>query len=116
MASALARGGRQEFNFMFFCHFDRPVSLILNFIAQKLGEGGNAELELELVSSNHCFQANFQEFYMFSSKSCWNFSVFLYLNTKFGKVGLCPACETCEIPFYRTAFLRFWKRLESWLE
>ena len=46
MVSAWARGGRQNFNFTFFCHFDWPVSLILIFIVQKIGEGGNAELKI----------------------------------------------------------------------
>ena len=32
---AWATGGRRDFNFNFFCHFTRPVAVILNFIAQK---------------------------------------------------------------------------------
>ena len=43
MASAWERGGRQDFNFTFFPPF-RPVSLILNFNAQKMDQVGIAEL------------------------------------------------------------------------
>ena len=43
--SALARGGRQDFNFTFFCHIARPVSLILNFIAQKVRGGRKCRIE-----------------------------------------------------------------------
>ena len=35
--SAWVRGGRHDFNFTPFCHFARPVYLILNFIAQRIG-------------------------------------------------------------------------------
>ena len=37
--SAWARGGRQDFNFTFFCQFARPISLISNFSAQKIRGG-----------------------------------------------------------------------------
>ena len=43
--SAWASKGRQDFNFTFFCHFGRPVSLILNFIAQKFGGGRKCRIE-----------------------------------------------------------------------
>ena len=45
MVSAWAGGGRQDFNFTFFCHFARPVSLILNFIAQKVRGGRKCRIE-----------------------------------------------------------------------
>ena len=45
MVTASAGGGRQDFNFTFFCHFARPVSLILNFIAQKIGGGRKCRIE-----------------------------------------------------------------------
>ena len=45
MVSAWARGGRQDFNFTIFYHFGRPVSSILNFIAQKVRGGRQCRIE-----------------------------------------------------------------------
>ena len=45
MVTASAGGGRQDFNFTFFCHFAWPVSLILNFIAEKFGGGRKCRIE-----------------------------------------------------------------------
>ena len=45
VVSARARGGRQDFYFTFLCHFARPVSLILNFIAQKVRGGRICRIE-----------------------------------------------------------------------
>ena len=59
-----------------------------------------------LIPSNDCFKANFEEFYMFSSKKLMELLLFLTVKSK-NSVNL--ARETREILVYHIAFSVFGK-------
>ena len=58
-----------------------------------------------LIPSDNCFQANFQEFYMFSSQNVGIITIFEHEEQKCGKISH----ETREMLFYHASFLSFWK-------